>query len=309
VAKVFYRTVTNVLSTAATFYGTATIDQPSEKLLKVVSISPASFTLGAGESQLLRFEVLAQRGAYGADWMYGSIIWHSNKGTSARIPLAAKVSLLDAPLEVSPTIATVKKGLLFGYTINPGVTGQLKLTHTGLAPAMMISGTISNDQWIAANVTIPVGTTYARFAVFQADFKGANNTPLRFTQNVDLYVGDFNATTSGFSESNSPDEQVSFVSPTPGTYEVAVHGVNVAANVSLYVSVWLLDSTPLGNMQHRKSMAVTAGTKAVVGLHISKDLTFSNNATTRKPPRRYLGRITTWSGNNQGDATVVAIVA
>jgi hypothetical protein len=308
VVKVLYRTVTNVLDTTASFYGTASIDPLFGKLLKV-AITPASFTLAPKASQLLRIEVVAQSGAIDDGWMYGSINWRSNQGTNTRIPLAAKVALLQAPAEVSPTIASVKKGLGFAYTINPGVSGRLQLKHSGLAPALLVVGTISNNQCAGVNLTIPNNTSYARFSVYQADFKGPGNTPLRFRQLVGLYVYDVNNTYIGSSESMLPNQHVSVTTPTRNIYQVFVCGTNVVDNVGFYINAWIIKSTPSRNLRYRKTVPVTPGTKALVGLHISKDLNFTSIVNGGGPPKRYLGRIVPWYGKLEGDATVVSIVA
>lgn len=310
VPKVIFRTVTNVMSTTASFSGIATIDQAAEKLLKVTSISPAAFTLGAGQSQLLRIEVLAQPGAIEAGWMFGSIAWRSNKGTNTRIPLAAKVALLGAPLETSPAITAVKKGLSYGYTIHPGVTGRLRLNHTGLTPADMVYGSISTGYEISVNVTIPENTTYARFAVFQADFRAAGGAPLAFTQDVNIYVALANSTSAlAYGEGTAPDEIVSMTAPAPGIYTVYVTGEKVADDVKVFLNIWLLSNTPAPNMQYRRSMAVTAGKKAIVGLQFSKDLNFGSPLGAGGPPTRYLARIEPSYGKIEGDATVVSLVA
>ncbi|WIA40503.1 hypothetical protein OEZ86_013853 [Tetradesmus obliquus] len=310
VAKVIFRTVTNVMSTTASFSGIATIDQAAEKLLKVTSISPAAFTLGAGQSQLLRIEVLAQPGALEAGWMFGSIAWRSNKGTNTRIPLAAKVTLLDAPLETAPAITAVKKGLSYGYTIHLGVTGRMRLNHTGLTPADMVYGSISTGYEISVNVNVPENTTYARFAVFQADFRAASGAPLTFTQDVNIYVALANSTSAlAYSEGSAPDEIVSMTAPAPGIYTVYVVGEKVADDVKVFLNIWLLSNTPAPNMQYRRSMAVTAGKKAIVGLQFSKDLNFNSALGPGGPPTRYLARIVPSYGKIEGDATVVSLVA
>jgi hypothetical protein len=304
---VLYRTVTSVLNTTASFYPTASVDFESSKLLQITSITPAAFSLDPGQSQLLRIEVLAQAGALKAGWMFGSINWRSNKRTNTRIPLAAKVSPLSAPFEVSPTIGSVKAGLSFGYTVTPGVTGRLRLKHTGLSPASLIRGQLSNGKYALVNVTIPEGTTYARFVVYQADFRAADGSRLTSMQNVNLGIYDVNSTRMGGSESDSSDEQVSLVDPAPGIYQVYVDAFNVADNVKFFVNWWALGSQPTANMQYRRSMSVTAGSKVTVGLQISKDLDFGRS-DPGDPIKRYLGRITPSVDGQLGEATTVSVV-
>jgi hypothetical protein len=307
VPKVFFRTVTNVLNTTAIFTGTATIDQTSKKLLRVVSITPTTFTLAAGASQLLRIEVVAQQRAQDAGWMFGSITWRSGKGTKTRIPLAAKVAVLRPPFDVTENITALSsKRFQFGYTINPGVTGQMMLTHTGLKLAQVFAGTASTGEWTIRTITISENTSHARFAVYQADLRAAGDATLSFTHDVDLYVA--NNTVLLASDTNKPDEQISMVTPSPGTYEFGVFGINVAKNVTFHFSVWLLSNTPTRNMRYQKCVPVTAGTSALVGIRVSRGLEFTN-ATISSPPTRYLGRVVPSYGNLEGGATVVTIAA
>jgi hypothetical protein len=305
---VLYRTVTSVINTTASFYATGSVDPESDKLLQITSISPAAFTLNPGESKLLRIEVLGRPGSLNAGWMYGSINWRSNKGTNTRIPLAAKIVPLNAPFEVSPTIGSVRSGLSFGYSVTPGVTGRLRLSHAGLTPASLIYGRFSTGQYAVANVTIPQGTSFARFAIYQADFEGAGGSRLESMQNVNLAVFDVNNTLLAVSESDSPDEQISLVDPAPGILQVGIDAVDVADKVKFYVNWWALGNQPTPNMQYRRTMSVKAGDKAMVQLQISKDLDFGR-AGPGSPPTRYLGRITPSLDGQTADATIVSISA
>jgi hypothetical protein len=117
---------------------------------------------------------------------------------------------------------------------------------------------------IAVQVTIPAGTTYARFSLFNGDVAAGSD--------IDLYVYR-GATPVGSSGSGGSDEEVSLVNPVADVYTVYIHGWGLPT--------WLLGSTAAGNL------AVTAPSDAVTGQTGAITLTTSNLA----PSTRYLGSL------------------
>src|SRR5207248_1662211 len=122
-------------------------------------------------------------------------------------------------------------------------------------------------------VTIPAGTTYARFSIFDANVSPASD--------VDMCV--FRGTALvGSSGGGTSTETVSLVDPASAAYTVVLHGFAVpAGGASFTLFSWLLGSTSAGNM------AVSAPSTAVTGTTGTITLTFSGLS----PGTRYLGSV------------------
>jgi hypothetical protein len=126
---------------------------------------------------------------------------------------------------------------------------------------------------VALSVTIPAGTTYARFSLFNADSVSGSD--------IDLYVFR-GATRVGASFNAGSNEEVNLPNPAADTYTVYVHGWDVPGGVSPFkLHTWLLGSADEGNM------VVTAPASAVTGEVGTIGLSFSGLA----PGLRYLGSV------------------
>ncbi len=80
-------------------------------------------------------------------------------------------------------------------------------------------------------MTIPAGTTYARFELFDADVNAGSD--------IDMCV--FLGTTQvGSSGSGTSAEQVSLTNPAAGAYTVVVQGWGVAGSSPFKLHTWLL---------------------------------------------------------------------
>ena len=95
-----------------------------------------------------------------------------------RSPIVVRPVALAAPTQVSGS-----------YNVTFGYNGPFTATARGLVPAAVTPGTVSDDptdgacsltapnaQLIA--VTVPAGTTYARFALFDADVNAGSDIDL-----------------------------------------------------------------------------------------------------------------------------------
>ena len=89
-------------------------------------------------------------------------------------------------------------------------------------------------------VTVPGGTTYARFSLFDADVTPGSD--------IDLCVFNANGTLAGSSASGTSAEEVNLLNPAAGSYTVVVHGWGVVGSSPFTLHTWLLDSTDDGNM-------------------------------------------------------------
>jgi hypothetical protein len=93
-------------------------------------------------------------------------------------------------------------------------------------------------------VTVPAGSTYARFSLFDA-----NTTP---GSDLDLYVFNSGGTQVGGSGSGTSAEEVNLLNPAAGSYTVLVDGYGTANPSTFTLFTWVLGLTFSG---------LTAGTK------------------------------------------------
>jgi hypothetical protein len=137
-------------------------------------------------------------------------------------------------------------------------------------------------------VTIPAGTTYARFSLFDADVKPGSD--------IDLCV--FRGTTQvGGSGSGTSAEEVNLVNPAADVYTVVVQGWGVDVSSPFKLHTWLLDSTAGGNM------TVDAPAAATIGVTNPINLTFSGLA----PATKYLGSVAYSGAAGMPNPTIVRV--
>ena len=243
------RTVKNVGSSAATYNFSYT-----GLVGFTVSASPSSFTLAKGASQTITFTFTRTTAALNA-YTGGQFRWTDGTHT-VRIPVVLRPVALAAPTSISSNGSAVSYNVTFGYT------GLFTATARGLVPAAITAGNVSDDptdgacsltapnaQLIA--VSIPAGTTYARFSLFDADVNPGTD--------IDLCVANSAGTIVGSSGSGTSAEEVNLTNPAAGNYTVVVQGWGVVGSSPFKLHTWLLGSTDAGNM------TVTAPASAVQG--------------------------------------------
>src|SRR6185369_16037557 len=96
------------------------------------------------------------------------------------------------------------------YNVTFGYSGVFTATPRGLLPAVTTPGTITDDPTdsfvingpgtVAIPVTIPAGTTYARFSLFDANVSPASD--------IDLYLVDSTNTIVAASGSGTSNEEI-----------------------------------------------------------------------------------------------------
>ena len=101
-------------------------------------------------------------------WTFGSITWSDKRGHSVRSPIAVRPVVAAVPSSVTGNGQSGSKAI----TVQPGYTGSLTASVSGLVPATVGTTTPQTNKGAVAvvPVTIPVGTTYARFATYDADY-------------------------------------------------------------------------------------------------------------------------------------------
>jgi hypothetical protein len=291
-AQTVTRKVTNVGGAAATYtasvLGLAGIS---------VTVSPSSLTLNPGETA--SFDVtFTTAGAALNNYVGGQLTW-SDGTHNVRIPLVVRPVALAAPIQVSGTGEPINYNVTFGYT------GPFTATARGLIPAALNPGTVTQDpdQTFAQNdptgtvaipVTIPAGSTYARFSLFDADVTAGTD--------LDLYI--YQGTTLvGVSTNGTSAEEVNFTFATPTGGALAltayVHGWGIAGGGSspFNLHFWGLGTANAGNM------TVTAPSSATQSSTGAITLTFSGLA----PATRYLGSVVYGGASGMPSPTIVRV--
>ncbi|MBI5352669.1 MAG: S8 family serine peptidase [Chloroflexi bacterium] len=228
-----------------------------------ITVTPSvnSFTIEKNRSRSYSV-TFTTNGAPLNSYAGGYITWTGNKGHVVRIPVVIRPVAMAAPREVSGS-----------YNVTFGYTGPFSATPSGLVPATAFSDSINTGDFLTYPVTVPAGTTYARFAIFDSE-----TTP---GSDLDLYIYNGAGTLVGVSAGGTSDETVNLVNPTAGNYTIAIDGFGTANPSTFTVYAWVLDGTDAGNM------TVSAPASATVGTVGTINLTFSGLT----PGVKYLGRI------------------
>jgi len=284
------RKVRNVGDAAATY--TASVSG-----LSGVSavVSPSSLTLNPGETKSFTV-TFTTAGAALNSYTGGFLTW-TGAGHAVRSPIVIRPVALAAPAEVSGN------GSPLSYNVTFGFSGPFGANALGLIPAATTAGTVADDpkdsfspagQGVTAvgPLTIPAGTTVARFQLFSGDASPGSD--------LDLYVYK-GSTQVGSSGGGTAAEQVTLRNPAAGTdYTVYIHGFATAGNqpspFKLYT--WILGSTAAGNM------TVTPDpTTATIGGTGAINLTFSGLAAGTK----YLGAVVYTGTASATSPTIVRV--
>jgi hypothetical protein len=282
------RKVTNVGNSAATY--TASVDMGAGI---AVTVTPSVLTLAKGETKAFTVQFTRTTAALNA-YTGGQLTWSDSAGGhTVRIPIVVRPVALAAPAQVSGTGAPISYNVTFGYT------GPFTATPRGLVSAVTTADTVSDDPTNGAcsltspnakliPVVIPAGTTYARFALFDADVNPGSD--------IDMCV--FRGTTlAGSSGSGTSAEEVNLLNPAADTYTVVVQGWGVVGSSPFKLHTWLLGSADAGNM------TVSAPASAVLGTTGTINLTFSGLAAGT----RYLGSVAYGGAAGLPNPTIVRV--
>jgi hypothetical protein len=251
-----------------------------------VSVTPATFTINPNKKQKVAIRIQRTDATLNA-YTGGYITWSDGRH-SVRIPVVVRPVALMAPTQVSGS-----------YDVKFGYDGPFTATARGLVPATTFPGTVAivKDPSIPPKynvypITVPAGTTYARFSLF--------NTYATPGSDLDLEVYDAAFNLIGGSGGSTSAEEVNFRSLPAGQYYVLVVGYaapTMTADYTLFT--WLLDSTVAGNM------TVTAPATAVTGATGTVGLAFSGLTSGTK----YLGSVAYGGAAGLPSPTIVRVDA
>ncbi len=256
-----------------------------------VVVNPSSLTLNAGETK--QFTVSVTRTSAPLNSYTGGYLTWTGGGYSVRSPIVVRPVALAAPVEVSGT----------SYNVTFGYTGAFSATPRGLVPAVTTAGSVADDPTDGAcsltapnaqliPATIPAGSTYARFSLFDADVTAGAD--------IDLCVFQ-GATLVGSSGSGTSAEEVNFAFATPTAtpidVTVVVHGWGVNGTSPFKLHTWSLGSTSAGNMTVSAPAAATLGGTGTI------NLSFSGLASGT----RYLGSVAYSGASGMPNPTIVRV--
>jgi hypothetical protein len=265
-SQIVTRTVTNVGAK-----GTYTVNVGAAPAGVTVTVSPSTFTLNKGESAALTITVARTTATLGA-YTGGFISW-SDGTHNVRVPMVVRPVGLAVPVQVSGS-----------YTVKFGYNGGFVAAPRGLVAATTTDGTVQgsggaafdptvNDgTWTRFPVLLPSGTSYSRFALFDADTTAGSDLDLYLMLGTGLLASSGGPTSA---------EEVS-VSGGGATVDLYVHGYNTpAGGASFKLYQWILPNVDFGNMFLTFPPTATLGATGNIGLSFSSSLA----------PGKYLGRV------------------
>ena len=269
------RTVTSVGNQSETYTATVT------GLTGITVTLPGSFTIAPGASHTYSVSFERATAAFGS-YATGALILTGDKGHIVRSPVVIRPILFAAPAAVSSDGSAINYPITFGYT------GPFTATPRGLVPAILHGGTVAQDPdqtfaiadptTVTIPVSIPAGSTYARFGLFNADVTAGSD--------IDIYVYS-GATLVGSGAASGSNETISFSFATPTAaatpLTVYIHGWGIAGGTTspFVLHQWYLGTADAGNM------SVTAPPAAVQGTTGNINLSFTGLSSAT----RYLGSV------------------
>ena len=238
------RSVTNVGGNPATY--TASVNGMTGF---TVVVNPPSITLVAGETQ--SFTVTITRVSAPLNAYAGGQLRLSDGTHNVRIPMVVRPVALAAPAQVSGS-----------YNVTFGYTGAFSAAARGLVPSASAPGSVATGGSVDIKVTVPAGSTYARFSMFDADVDQAADLDLEVYNAAGALVGSSGGATSA--------EEVNLLGPAAGAYTVRVIAFAVpVGSANFKLTSWALGSTAAGNMTVTAPASATTGQTGAITIATS----------------------------------------
>jgi hypothetical protein len=261
-----------------------------------VTVSPAEFTLKTGQSQDLKITFTNNSAAVNA-YVGGQLTWNGSNGERVRVPAVIRPVALGAPTAVAGTGGPIAYDVTFGYD------GPFTASLRGLVAPTITESTVADDPTngpcslsspgaVLVPVVIPAGTTYARYALFDADVSAGADIDLCVFQGTSLV---------GSSGSGTSAEEVNFAfggptdGPIPRTVVVQGWGVNGTSPFKLHE--WYVPAVATGNMAIAAPTAATMGAKGTITLTPAADLAAG----------RWLGSVSYSGASGMPSPTIVSV--
>jgi len=263
-----------------------------------VTVSPRILITLPGRSTTYKV-TFENTGAPLEQYAFGTLTWKSNQHAVSST-LAVKPLTVKAPVQVdgTGTAGTVQVPITAGYS------GTLNSTVVGLNPATVADAALknpggvsfpttapqANDHVAKFTVNVPVGSKYARFSTFDADYPAGTD--------LDVFVYQTGTTTLlASSTGGSAEEEANLPAPAGGSYDVYVDLYAGANEQHVKLNHWELQKSE-GNL----TVAPTAQAVQVAG---QTNVTASWTGLTAGT--RYLGQLHYSDGADGSGATVVRV--
>jgi hypothetical protein len=244
------RRVTNVTDRTSTY--TASITGMSGF---TVGFSPKRLIVGPGQTKT--FTVTFKRTNAALSQYQGGQLTLSDGRHNVRVPVVAQPIPLEAPVSVGEGSYTVK----FGYS------GAFSASLVGLAPGQVTTNPIVQNQQSVTFMDIPAGTSFARFALFDADVPNGTDLDLYVYQHTDAgYV------LVGQSGGSTAEESVMLANPEAATYAVVVVGYAIVSPTNYALNTWLVGNTTVGNMKITAPKSATSGAVGKITLKAARNV-------------------------------------
>ena len=278
--KTVTRTVTNISDRGERYV--ASVKAPAGF---TATVKPSSMTVPPGASK--SFTVTLTRTTATLDaWAFGSLTWTGGRGHVVTSPIAVKPVAAAAPRELAVTGASGTTSA----TVIPGYTGTMTATAAGLVEGLDQVATTTLAANSTVTVTIPEGTTVARFATYDADYPAGTD--------IDIVVSK-DGVQVGSSAGGTAEEEVTLEAPAAGTYEVTLDLFAGADPTDIHLVSYALGSSAAGNLTVTPaSQAVRIGTAASVSIAW----------TGLDPAKRYLGAAIYGDGTSTVGRTLVNVL-
>ena len=223
------RRVTNVSEETGTYF--AEIELPPQL---DVQVSPASLSLGPGQSQSFDVTIDYQTASVNLDqWRFGSLTWVSEE-REVRSALAVRPVSLSTDSEVfgSGGTGSLELPVEFGYNgaYRPQVYGLDSADDSRVGPVEndpTKTFTFRNTNGVRAHdYPVPANQLFLRFALFDEDTDGDDDLDLYlyYCPDPSLDLTEVDCQKIGESGEATSREQLNVLFPAAGTYIVFVHG-------------------------------------------------------------------------------------